>query len=43
MVEITRKMISISEDNYLALKRLGTAGDSFNDVLNEILQTHKKR
>ncbi|MBV9176505.1 MAG: hypothetical protein JO297_05660 [Nitrososphaeraceae archaeon] len=30
--------ISVSRENYLALKRLGSAGDSFNDVLTEILK-----
>jgi hypothetical protein len=29
------KMIAVSEKNYLALKKLGTAGDSFNDVVTE--------
>jgi predicted CopG family antitoxin len=39
----SRKLItiSVSEENYLALKRLGSAGDSFNDVLTGILK--KKR
>jgi hypothetical protein len=31
------KHIVIEEDNYAALKELGKAGDSFNDVLTEIL------
>jgi predicted CopG family antitoxin len=31
-------MIAVSEDNYLALKRLGNAGDSFNDVVTEVLR-----
>jgi predicted CopG family antitoxin len=30
--------ISISYNNYLSLKRLGGAGDSFNDVITEILR-----
>jgi predicted CopG family antitoxin len=34
----TLKMIAISEENYLTLKRLGSAGDSFNDVLSKILK-----
>jgi predicted CopG family antitoxin len=29
--------ISISQENYLILKRLGDTGDSFNDVLTRIL------
>jgi predicted CopG family antitoxin len=32
------KMIAISEKNYLTLKRLGSAGDSFNDVITEVLK-----
>jgi predicted CopG family antitoxin len=31
------KNIAISETNYLVLKQLGRAGDSFNDVINAIL------
>jgi predicted CopG family antitoxin len=33
--------ISVSEENYLVLKRLGCAGDSFNDVLTEVLKKIK--
>ena len=29
------KHIAVSERNYVALKRLGTAGDSFDDVVTE--------
>src|ERR687885_574217 len=32
------KRIVISEHNYLALKRLGYAGDSFNDVVSKLLR-----
>ena len=32
------KMIAVSEDNYLALKKLGSAGDSFNDVVTKVLK-----
>jgi predicted CopG family antitoxin len=32
------KMIAISEENYQILKKKGSAGDSFNDVLTPILQ-----
>jgi predicted CopG family antitoxin len=35
------KRIVISEHNYLALKRLGQAGDSFNDVINDLLRVEK--
>jgi predicted CopG family antitoxin len=32
------KMIAVSEENYITLKRLGSAGDSFNDVITEVLK-----
>lgn len=32
------KMISLSPENYQALKKLGRAGDSFNDVITEMLK-----
>jgi hypothetical protein len=32
------KRIVISERNYLALKMLGHAGDSFNDVVSKLLR-----
>lgn len=35
------KRIVISEHNYLALKRLGQVGDSFNDVVSKILQVYR--
>lgn len=35
--------ISVSKENYLALKRLGGTGDSFNDVLTEVLKKVTKR
>jgi hypothetical protein len=37
----TLKMIAVSQENYLILKRLGSAGQSFNDVLNEVLKNWK--
>jgi predicted CopG family antitoxin len=37
----TLKMIAVSQENYLALKGLGGAGDSFNDVISEILKKQK--
>jgi predicted CopG family antitoxin len=37
----TLKMIAVSRENYLALKRLGSAGDSFNDVITEVLKKVK--
>lgn len=35
------RMIAVSQENYLALKRLGNAGDSFNDVISGILREQK--
>jgi predicted CopG family antitoxin len=35
------KQIAIDERNYLALKQLGGAGDSFNDVIREVLKRVK--
>jgi predicted CopG family antitoxin len=35
------KRIVISEHNYFALKRLGYAGDSFNDVVSRLLQVYR--
>jgi predicted CopG family antitoxin len=34
------KRIVVSEHNYLALKRLGQAGDSFNDVISKLFRIH---
>lgn len=34
----TLKMIAVSEKNCLTLKKLGSAGDSFNDALTEVLK-----
>lgn len=34
--------IAVSKENYLALKRLGNAGDSFNDVVTEVLKKVKE-
>ncbi len=35
------KRIVISEHNYLALKKAGYAGDSFNDVVSRLLQVYR--
>jgi predicted CopG family antitoxin len=35
------KRIVISERNYLALKTLGHAGDSFNDVVSKLLRIER--
>ena len=32
------KQIAVSEENYLILKGLGSAGDSFNDVVTDVLK-----
>jgi predicted CopG family antitoxin len=32
--------IAVTETNYLALKRLGQTGDSFNDVLTRLLEAN---
>jgi predicted CopG family antitoxin len=34
----TLKHIAIDERNYLVLKRMGNAGDSFNDVISKLLK-----
>ena len=36
------KLIAISENNYQNLKRRGNAGDSFNDVITELLEKVRK-
>jgi predicted CopG family antitoxin len=38
MSSITLKQIAISKRNYDALKKLGGAGDSFNDVISKLLK-----
>jgi hypothetical protein len=37
------RQIAVSQANYLTLKRLGTTGDSFNDVLTEVLKKVTKK
>jgi predicted CopG family antitoxin len=32
------KLIAVDESNYYALKNLGRAGDSFNDVVSQLLK-----
>jgi predicted CopG family antitoxin len=32
------KQIAVSKQNYILLKRLGQAGDSFNDVVSRLLK-----
>jgi len=33
-----RKLISVSEQNYKKLKKLGIASESFNDVISRLLR-----
>ena len=35
------KRIVVSEHNYLALKKVGYAGDSFNDVVSKLLRVYR--
>jgi predicted CopG family antitoxin len=35
------KRIVISEHNYLALKKVGYAGDSFNDVVSRLMRVYR--
>ncbi|HEX6281809.1 MAG TPA: hypothetical protein VFZ67_06235 [Nitrososphaera sp.] len=35
------KRIVVSEHNYIALKKLGQAGDSFNDVISRLIRMHR--
>lgn len=37
------KNIAVSSGNYLELKKLGFAGDSFNDVITELIQDRKNK
>ena len=34
-----RKLISVNERTYLELKQLGLAGDSFNNVISQLLKS----
>jgi predicted CopG family antitoxin len=36
------RTIAVSEQNYLGLKSLGRAGDSFNDVVTQLLRKELK-
>jgi predicted CopG family antitoxin len=39
MSEKILKHIAVDEQNYFILKRLGCAGDSFNDVIEKLLKS----
>lgn len=43
MKEKNLKLIVVSRDNYLELKKRGFAGDSFNDVISKLLEQNKVR
>ena len=36
------KLIAVTFENYNSLKELGTAGDSFNDVVTKLLKERSK-
>ena len=38
MTSAKLKQIAVNESNYQALKELGHAGDSFNDVITQVLK-----
>jgi hypothetical protein len=42
MQSTKRVNISISPENHLGLKKCGFAGDSFNDVISELLRDRTK-
>lgn len=39
----TLKHITVDERNYLTLKRLGSAGESFNDVISRLLKSATRK
>ena len=41
--ELNRTSISLSKENYEKLRRLGFAGESFNDVLTRILDKEDRQ
>lgn len=43
MNKMHRRLICISDANYQVLKQMGTVGDSFDDVMTEILKKIKPR
>jgi predicted CopG family antitoxin len=44
MIRSSNKLtaIAVSKENYLAIKRLGSTGNSFNDVVTEVLKKVKE-
>ena len=41
MLTVTQlKRIAVSEENYRKLQKLGDAGDSFNDVITELIKVY---
>jgi len=43
MSAIKLKHIVVSEENFQALKKLGLAGDSFNDVITKLVSQEKMK
>jgi hypothetical protein len=41
MVQQSRKTIVITEQNFEALRRMGTVTESFNDVISRLIQNQK--
>jgi predicted CopG family antitoxin len=39
MMNAKLKQIAVSKQNYILLKSLGQAGDSFNDVVSQLLKS----
>ena len=42
MVKTPLKLIAVTNENYNSLKKLGNAGDSFNDVVTKLLKESSK-
>jgi len=42
-VSLKLKQIAVSDENYRILKSLGKAGDSFNDVVTQMLKSIKSQ
>jgi predicted CopG family antitoxin len=43
MTKPNLKLIAVSTQNYLELKKLGHTADSFNDVITELLKAKGKK
>lgn len=40
---MTHKLIAVSDENYENLRSLGEMGDSFDDVITELLKKNKNK